>query len=139
MICFLKFGERASHEDVWMILISRSSIIHLFKPSKSCPFQTIVCKSAAQQKTTALTHDESRLVILIVECRCRANYSHGRLKTTRVGILVDIGLQTIVLIIELFSKIHAFHVFWYVCLLLRYLCFLYNSIFIILVLCKLNP
>ena len=84
MICFLKFGERASHEDVWMILISRSSIIHLFKPSKSCPFQTIVCKSAAQPKTTALTHDESRLVILIVECRCRANYSHGRLKTTSV-------------------------------------------------------
>ena len=54
MICFLKFGERASHEDVWMILISRSSIIHLFKPSKSCPFQTIVCKSAAQQKNNSI-------------------------------------------------------------------------------------
>ena len=52
MICFLKFGERASHEDVWMILISRSSIIHLFKPSKSCPFQTIVCKSAAQKNNS---------------------------------------------------------------------------------------
>ena len=35
-------------------IISRSSIIHLFKPSKSCPFQTIVCKSAAQQKNNSI-------------------------------------------------------------------------------------
>ena len=85
-------------------IILLSSIIHLFKPSKSCPFQTIVCKSAAQQKNNSINSWWIKTSNLNCRMQMSSQLFTWTVKNNKRWILVNVDLQIIVLNIELISN-----------------------------------